>query len=358
MTKISIIIPVYNAAGYIETCLNSLSSQTYNDIEIICVNDGSTDASREIIEACMQKDGRIRLINQDNRGPGSARRNGIAAACGDYLQFCDSDDRFAPEMCETMLSAIENSGADLAVCEAIVEDEGETVRDSGERLYYHLNYEGLQEITPELVINTNVVLWNKIFRRSLIERFGVESPAIHEGEDEAFYMCYMSAAAKALFIHQPLYYYLRRNNSITGMVKQFYSRYPEDGPARIEFFHAFLVRNNLFEQRRELFFRYLLNLYVTSEAKTAPQDKSKLFAMFRETAERLKLAEQASGISRAPALFLNSLLAGCCWKANFYASQSRAKKFKFCKLTLGKMKIKGNRLVISVLGLPLLRLKL
>ena len=358
MTKISIIIPVYNAAGYIETCLKSICNQTFKDIEIICINDGSTDRSREAIEAFMQKDNRIRLINQDNQGPGSARRNGIATASGEFLQFCDSDDRFAPDMCETMLSAIENSEADLAVCEATVEDEGETVRDSGERLYYHLNYEGLQDITPDLVINTNVVLWNKIFRRSLIERHGVESPAIHEGEDEAFYMCYMSAASKALFIHKPLYYYLRRNNSITGMVKQFYSRYLEDGPMRIEFLYHFLKRNNLFEQRRELFFRYLSNLYTTSEAKTAPQDKNKLFAMFQETAKRLKLMEEAQGISRAPALFFNSLNNGCRWKADFYASQSRAKKFKFCKLTLGKMKIKGNRLVIYVLGLPLLRFKL
>ena len=92
MAKISIIVPVYNTEKFLEKCLNSLINQTLKDIEIICINDGSTDNSLQILEKFANKDKRIQIINQTNSGPSIARNIGIKKAVGEYIGFVDSDD--------------------------------------------------------------------------------------------------------------------------------------------------------------------------------------------------------------------------------------------------------------------------
>ncbi len=92
MPKVSIIVPVYNVEKYLSTCLDSLINQTLKDIEIICINDGSTDNSLNILNEYAQKDTRIIVINKENSGPGSCRNLGIEKATGEYIQFVDSDD--------------------------------------------------------------------------------------------------------------------------------------------------------------------------------------------------------------------------------------------------------------------------
>ena len=96
---VSIIVPVYNVERYIEKCLCSLINQSYKNIEIICVNDGSPDNSRDIIESLIKSDGRIRLIDQQNQGLSGARNTGLDAAQGEYMMFLDSDDWIDPETC-------------------------------------------------------------------------------------------------------------------------------------------------------------------------------------------------------------------------------------------------------------------
>ena len=98
--KVSVILPVYNASDYLHQCMDSIVGQTLKDIEIICVDDGSTDNSLDILKEYEQKDKRVKVIQQKNAGAGAARNNGLSIATGEYLSFLDSDDFFEPDMLE------------------------------------------------------------------------------------------------------------------------------------------------------------------------------------------------------------------------------------------------------------------
>ena len=113
MAAISVIIPVYNVEEYLEWCLDSLKSQTLKNIEIICVNDGSTDSSREILDKCQKQDSRITIVDKPNGGLSSARNAGIRAATSDIVCFLDSDDRFTPDACEVITDAFKKTNPDV-----------------------------------------------------------------------------------------------------------------------------------------------------------------------------------------------------------------------------------------------------
>jgi len=115
MTKISVIIPVYNSEKYLRACLDSVTRQTLREIEIICVDDGSTDSSGEILRAYASRDRRVKIISQKNSGAGAARNAGLALAQGEYLSFLDADDFFAPQMLEEAYANAAENRADVIV---------------------------------------------------------------------------------------------------------------------------------------------------------------------------------------------------------------------------------------------------
>jgi glycosyltransferase involved in cell wall biosynthesis len=114
--KISIIVPVYNTAKYLPRCLNSIIGQTYTNLEIILVNDGSTDNSLMIIKEYAAKDTRINVIDINNGGQGRARNKGLDACTGDYIMFCDSDDWYDLDICEHLINALKSGDYDFAMC--------------------------------------------------------------------------------------------------------------------------------------------------------------------------------------------------------------------------------------------------
>ena len=113
--KISIIIPVYNVEGYLVECLNSVVNQTYRDIEIIIVNDGSTDSSFSIIQQYQLQDERIKIINQENQGLSAARNAGIKKVSGEYIWFVDSDDYITIDACEKIVEKLKQNNYDLLI---------------------------------------------------------------------------------------------------------------------------------------------------------------------------------------------------------------------------------------------------
>ena len=125
---VSVIIPVYNAAKYLRETLDCVCNQTLRDIEIICVDDGSTDDSPGILQEYAARDGRFRILQQKNQYAGVARNNGMAVARGKYLSFLDADDLFAPDMLEKMSARAEETGADLVCCDADEFDDNDPTR--------------------------------------------------------------------------------------------------------------------------------------------------------------------------------------------------------------------------------------
>lgn len=179
-TKISIIIPVYNAEKYIEECMESLTGQSLKEIEIICVNDGSTDDSLEILRGFARGDGRVKIIDQKNAGIAAARNSGIARASGEYILFVDSDDFIDELYCEVLYSAAENRGADL-VCGGVAdyysrkkikkkkvlgefgEEEKKCIKidDSNRAFFFLKGYQGI------------VTAWGRLIKRKMMEDNGL-----------------------------------------------------------------------------------------------------------------------------------------------------------------------------------------
>lgn len=117
--KVSVVVPVYNSEKYLNKCLDSVINQTLHEIEIICINDGSTDGSADILDSYAKKDSRLKIITQENQGLSTTRNNGIKISRGEYISFVDSDDWIDEDFLEKLYYSAKNSNADIAVCSIV-----------------------------------------------------------------------------------------------------------------------------------------------------------------------------------------------------------------------------------------------
>lgn len=205
--KISIIVPVYNAEKYLEECLNSLIEQSYKNIEILCINDGSKDNSYSILQKYAQKDKRIIVFSQENSGPAMARNLGLANANGEYLMFCDSDDSYEPTMCEEMLKTIHGSDYDFVMCDANIVEVDKGTRPVDVVAYNLANFFGKIDLTDSLKTKIQCILWNKIFRMSVVRKYDITFPNGFEMDDDAFIFQYLASSQKIFGLKTKLYNY-------------------------------------------------------------------------------------------------------------------------------------------------------
>ncbi len=207
MPLISVIVPVYNAADWLGECVESILAQTYSRLEIILVDDGSTDGSDEICRMYALRDGRVRVLRQTNGGVGTARNAGLDAAAGDYIGWVDADDRIEPDMFECLLSA----DADLAVCAFKIFDTG-----TGASSIQHYGTEGVyrQPRSFEIMAQAQIgsVLWNKLSRRALWE--GLRFPPCRIFDDETVFYCLLARAGSLAVCDRVLYHYHIRPRSV------------------------------------------------------------------------------------------------------------------------------------------------
>lgn len=197
--RISIIVPVYNAAKTLPRCVQSLTGQTYRNLEILLVNDGSKDDSLAVCRNLAEQDDRIRVIDKANGGVSSARNAGLDAAAGKFVMFCDSDDWVEPDWCAAMA---ENSGEDdLTICE-IVRTDGLAQAEKPE-----LEIRERRELLHAPLLMCAV--WNKFYLRSVIESSHLRFPQqLSLGEDFAFVLSYVCAiGGKLRYYHRELYHY-------------------------------------------------------------------------------------------------------------------------------------------------------
>lgn len=174
MAQVSVIIPVYNAEKYINQCLDSIVGQTLRDIEIICVDDGSSDRSLEILREYQERDDRVKVIEQPNGGAGAARNNGLRHATGEYLSFLDADDFFEPDMLEEAVAAAETYKADFVVFNS---DQYHMDKDTFVAVPWVLRKCDIPPYMPfsyrqltDNVFKTFVGwAWDKLYRRSFVE---------------------------------------------------------------------------------------------------------------------------------------------------------------------------------------------
>lgn len=224
---VSVVVPVYNVSKYVEKCILSITGQSYRDLQIVVVDDGSTDDSGQIVERLSGEDTRIQVIHRENGGLSQARNTGIEAAKGEYLCFVDSDDCLESDYVEKLLKQALKTGADLVICGYLHEDEQGKVQEevSFEQAQTQAVISGVEAMKkldnifrPEYLLM--VVAWNKLYRKELFAdlRFPV---MIHE--DEGMIHRILNKSDKVAMVEEKLYHYLIREDAITGS-KNYYDK--------------------------------------------------------------------------------------------------------------------------------------
>lgn len=207
MTKVSLIVPIYNSQNYLEKCIKSLISQTLKDIQIILINDGSTDNSEKIIKSF--DDERIVYISKNNEGIGKTRNLGIDKAIGEFLAFVDSDDYLNEHFCEYMYQKAVNDDCDLVVCD-FFEDRNTLVGIK----FKDFKDTNLRE-TPELINNINLGPCNKLYKKSLFDDKSNRFEENLKYEDAPFVVKMLVSANRIGKVNDYLTYYVIHSNSET-----------------------------------------------------------------------------------------------------------------------------------------------
>lgn len=220
MIKVSVVVPIYNSEKTLRAALCSLTAQTYKNIEVIAVDDGSTDGSFGICGEFAARDERIKAFRLENRGAAAARNFGIEQSSGDYIMFLDSDDEYIPRAVETMVKHAEKSGSDI-VCGGItrVENGKELPASNPKFGGSTVTKDARDEVIEELCLGNDEPLCSfvsKIYSSALIKGKNIRFPLIMSGEDTVFAFESMICADSCLFLENfPFYRYIRNPESFT-----------------------------------------------------------------------------------------------------------------------------------------------
>ncbi len=227
---ISVIVPIYNIEKYLPVCIESIRSQTYKDLEIILVDDGSTDTSPLICDEYAQKDRRIVVLHKENGGLVSARKAGLRMAHGDYIGYVDGDDWIEKDMYKTLHHHITSTDADIVICGHYNDMDKWQPMDIREGYYDQTDME--KEIYPHMIINGEFFewgifpgVWDKLYKKELIEsvQYGVDE-RITMGEDAAcVYPCLLQA--ESIYVTHEHFYHYRQNAA--SMIRQIPDRETE-----------------------------------------------------------------------------------------------------------------------------------
>ena len=218
--KVSIIMPVYNAEKFLREALDTVLAQTMTDIEVLCVDDGSTDSSLDILHEYTAKDPRVTIFTQHHQYAGAARNLGIKHAVGKYLLFLDADDIFDPRMVEKSYARAEETSADICVFggELYFEDTGER-RPSPNLCRVDLCPETVfsaKSRPNDIFFISSPAPWNKLFRREFISAEGIDFPKLRTCEDLVFVFTAFSCANRVTLLNEPLVLYRQHNASLTS----------------------------------------------------------------------------------------------------------------------------------------------
>lgn len=269
---LSIIVPVYNVQNYLKNCLDSIIQQTYSQLEIILVNDGSTDDSGNICEKYAMLDERIKVIHQQNKGRSSTRNTGLKYVTSSYITFVDADDSIDKDTYKTVMKVIENKNIDLVSFGIKVVGNYLMENRLNDDNYYKVLFKGIKKVNKETILQTDISVCNKVFKKDLIDKYNITFPEKLLYEDAAFFYKYISISKNVFYIPEKYYFYLRHESSI--MVKTFQTTSKAiDHLYIFENIYCFYKNNNLVEQYNSLIntifenYFYLSYIHSTEEKK-------------------------------------------------------------------------------------------
>ena len=261
--KVSVIVTTFNCEKYLEKCLSSLRSQTLDGIEIICVDDSSTDNTAALAESMLANIENSKFIRlQKNSGPSYARNEALKYVTADYVMFCDGDDFYNKDMCRAMYEKISSESVDLVVSQIRMEYDipiSEKVKKS-DYGYYKLKFSGPADITDNLILKTDLSVCNKIFKKTILDTYNIRFPNNLFYEDAYFCMAYFFVSKRAYFINKDMYTYIRHADSI--MTNTFSMNSGAKDHLFIAFkIYDFLIKNKLFEKYKQLYPIIISNCY-------------------------------------------------------------------------------------------------
>jgi len=266
MTKISVIVPVYNVEAYLPKCLDSLVNQSFDDFEVIVVNDGSPDNSQDIIDEYQKKyPNIIKSFVKENGGLSKTRNFALDKTSGDYIFYLDSDDWVDTRILEKLYNKVESEKADIVVCGAysVLNDEKTEI----DRYDYSLD------------VNKNYILyrpsaWCKLIKKDILKNKEIKFLEKHIYEDIAIMPALCLYANKISFVEEPLYFYLVREGSIMNQKK--YSKSLEDIFDSLDYLEKLFVNKDAFEKYKdELEYLYIKNLLHAASLRFLPFDEGK-----------------------------------------------------------------------------------
>lgn len=216
---ISVMIPVYNSGQNLHKCIKSLMVQTYENIQIVIVNDGSKDDSLEICRHYAQKDSRIKVVNQENGGEGAARNRGIQESDGIYICFVDADDYVKPDFVKNLYEMQKKNQTELSICGFIELKDGETLNETIGNVQIMTQAEAMENLLKYTSFKGYV--WNKMFVMDIIEENQIRfDPSLAIWTDVLFVFTYMKYIKKAVYNPEPMYYYIFWENSVSHQKNQ------------------------------------------------------------------------------------------------------------------------------------------
>lgn len=293
MKKISVIIPIYNVEKYLKRCIESIIKQTYSNLEIILVDDGSPDGCAKICDEYKNKDERIVVIHKKNGGLSDARNAGLEVATGEIISYIDSDDYVDLDMYEKMTKAMEEKNADIVVCGTNIDYEDGHTKVKCEKEEKSFNRE-------EALIELNsfksfdMAVWNKLYKREVVDK--IEFPVGKKSEDYFVMYQYFARAKKVVIINQAKYHYFQRSNSISRG-KNVTHDYIEGSKSQKEFFKKNFPDLN-YVGNTAYAFSYIAtyNRYIKNELKMTNEMKKEFK---KEVRKYLKDINGNSHISRS-----------------------------------------------------------
>lgn len=316
---ISVIVPIYNVEKYLIRCIDSILNQTYKNIEIILIDDGSPDKCPEICDEYLKKDQRIKVIHKKNGGLSDARNAGMEIAKGDYISFVDSDDYIYEEMYENLINLMDIYKVDIASCSVQKFYEDENINLNYNKKYdikIYSNEEALKSLIEEQDIKQTV--WNKIYKRHIINDIKFEVGKIHE--DEYWTYQIIGNANNIAYINKPMYYYLQRKDSIMGKeysekrLNAIYSR-----KARLDYIEQKFPKL-LKEAKMSLFFTCVYHYQYLMRTKNI-NNKLELFQIINSYAKNIKFSKNDIKIlslkQKIWFVIAKVSLKGCCQIRNY-----------------------------------------
>lgn len=276
--KVSVIVPVHNAEKYLEQCLNSILGQTLKDIEVICVNDKSTDGSAAILDSYAANEPRLRVLQSPGLGAGGARNIGLESAQGKYLSFLDADDFFEPDMLESAVAKAEEDQSDIVVYGSWLYD---TMRQANRQAKWMLNTECLPEGRPfapseiaDCLFNVfGNYTWNKLFRTSLVREKGVLFQEISRTND-LFFTCTALTQADLISVIDKIFVHYRVATQTS--LQSTNDRDPLSFLKAFDALHVFLEFNDLLPQYEESFDNHLVDAVCANIASVHTLDSVRL----------------------------------------------------------------------------------